>query len=364
MPDVAWLSASSAVRLLDCPAAVTTLPRGAALPAGPTDAAINAGSLAHRAVERWVRAGGWRREAAAAQDSLAGSLQTVAAEAGVALSQLRDGRTTEARLRVHEGDLATALQRLAGPAGSVKTEVTLHDTENRIWGTLDLLAHDGRDWSILDVKTGADAAGHDVQTEIQQQLLVYADLVMTTHGKLPRVAAVFSLRRGLVTLPVDGAQVAAFRLRLLDARSAWLTGLREARPDRRGCTFCRRRFDCPEHWEASSSWSDADGVQGVLVRCDHSQSGRSAVLLRDGEREAWVHDLANDTTQLTVGALTRAVRVRRQREDGAQAGTTERWRAGSTSDIRSLMATPSHPKSPSLVPERRPDAGARRGGVR
>ena len=53
-----WLSPTRAWRLIECPASVRPVAGNG--PAGAGDQEVNTGTLAHRVLERWIRAEGYR----------------------------------------------------------------------------------------------------------------------------------------------------------------------------------------------------------------------------------------------------------------------------------------------------------------
>ncbi|GFG52302.1 hypothetical protein CQY20_34060 [Mycolicibacterium agri] len=96
---------------------------------------------------------------------------------GLTVELLEDGRATESRLKVQEPLLAEAIRSYVGIDGSALVEEPLYDDENCIWGTVDLLLESDYGITIIDLKSGADAAKESLPEKIIAQLMLYALLV-------------------------------------------------------------------------------------------------------------------------------------------------------------------------------------------
>lgn len=322
---LAWLSPTAAAKLLACPASVENLPTGTKRPAPPPSFPRNSGSLAHLAVQRWIESGTWRSDHDCA--TLVALFREEAEKNGIAVALLPDGRTTEARLEVQGPALAESLAKFAGSLGTVEAEVSLYDDGEYLWGTIDLLVHNGQEFAVLDLKTGEDAAGADIPESIKHQLWQYALLVSADRGTTPKMVSVFSLRRGLRPVDVEDADLLDLRIRLNSARQEWLSGARNTYPSPDACRFCSRRLRCEPHWSALKNWDNQDGVEGVVKRIDQAANGLAAVMLSTDKGIAWISEIpALAAESLEVGKASRAVRVRQMSHD-EDSGQPARWRA-------------------------------------
>jgi hypothetical protein len=311
----AWLSPTSAARLLACPA---SLGLAAAETAAVSTPAPNAGTLAHLAVKRWIEQGHWRFPDAAKLTAL---FDQAADEAGIDTVTLRDGRLTRARLAVRARQLAELLN--CSSDATIMCEAELRDPAQLLHGIPDITVL-GDQSSVIDLKTGRDAAG-TLTSSIRLQLYVYAHLFRTAHGKLPDHVQAFSLSHGPITVEANPAAVQE----ALDAISAARQQNPEtAYPVPEACRFCRRRMTCEPHWARLTDWETPDAVEGDIVQITRAETGTRGVLLATSAGPAWLVRVPGEYIPdgAAPGRRLRAVRVsKRQENDKAPASTT--WRA-------------------------------------
>jgi hypothetical protein len=316
-----WLSPTSAARLLACPA---SLGRTAAETAAVSMPAPNAGTLAHLAVQRWIEHGDWRTADAAKLTAL---FDGAANESGVDPVTVRDGRLTRARLAARASQLAELLGRSS--EATIMCETELRDPSQLLHGILDIAVL-GEPSSIIDLKTGRDAAG-TLTSSIQLQLQVYAHLFRAAHGALPDHIEVFSLSHGPRTVEVNAASVQD----VLDAiAAARLQKPESAYPAPESCRFCRRRMTCEPHWARLIDWETSDALEGDIVQITHAETGTCGMLLATVVGPAWIVQLPAELVPdgAVPGRRLRAVRVsKRQEHDNARDATT--WRASALTAV-------------------------------
>lgn len=332
--DKAWLSPTSASKLLACPAAVSRLPTGPR-PTPSVSAPKNAGSLAHIAVQRWIENGGWR--VASPSHSLVESYRAAAEQHRIPLEELSDGRTTESRLKFQEPFLAEAIQARAGMHGSVECEAVIYDDSAHLWGTVDLLLKGGNGITLIDLKSGADAAKESLPEAITRQLLLYAVLVKADRGCWPTEVGVYSLRCGLRSIMCAESDSLELLSQVLSARDSWAEGHRPPNPAPQHCHLCNYRFNCTEHWQAINGWDDPDAVEGVLESIAYAANGMSSLTLTSERGTVWVSNVpARLASGLRIGSVTRGVRVRRRRRGRLEDRNSQTWYATENSDFNSV----------------------------
>ena len=329
---VPWLSPTSAARLLACPASVTGLAIGPPPRSPAPSTGTSAGALAHAALQRWVMADDWRygdRDGA-----LVDHFHAAAKARKIAVAAVMDGRATEARLGQRASSLGK-LMRQAGDDATAEAEVTLHDSQRRVWGTLDLLVTSNRGVWLIDLKSGMDAAQSSLPAFIRSQLLIYRHLVAAVRGRAPTWIGVFSLRQGATQVPLSESDGSSLFGLLDEARSAWMAHERPAWPSPEVCKYCTRRPECDPHWIALEAWGDADGLEGQLVRAQTAANGRTALLVRNATGSAWVSDMRGEELQRLVGHRVRIIRIR-QRPAASHPGDPTLWQATDSSVIAPL----------------------------
>ncbi|SNS43408.1 PD-(D/E)XK nuclease superfamily protein [Geodermatophilus saharensis] len=328
---VPWLSPTSAARLLTCPASVVGLVTGPPPRSPAPSTGTSAGALAHAALQRWVMADDWRygdRDGA-----LVDHFHAVAEARKVAVAAVMNGRVTEARLEQRASSLGE-LMRQAGADATAEAEVTLHDSERRLWGTLDLLITSDRGVWLIDLKSGMDAAQSLLPAVILSQLSIYSHLVAAVRGRAPTWVGVFSLRQGAKQVPVSPSDLGLLGL-LDERRSAWMAHDRPALPAPEVCRYCTRRPGCDPHWIALRAWGGADGVEGQLLRAQTAENGRTALLVQNATGSAWVSNMRGEGFQELVGHHVRVMRIRRRTPAG-QSSDAAQWQATDSSAIASV----------------------------
>lgn len=335
--DIAWLTPTSAAKLLACPASlsVSILPNGER-PQPPSGTPDNAGALAHLAVQHWAESGGWRNDVNV--PCLRDFFRQEASTYGIVVEALIGGRITESRLKAQEQALAHAIRSYAGGTGSVLTELSLYDDTNHLWGTIDLLVQSDQGATVIDLKSGGDASKVTVSEGIRKQLVHYALLVLAETGSAPKTLAVFSLTRGLRVLDFNADDMKSLRAEIDLARRAWIEGLRPAVPSSEHCRFCKRRLDCDAHWAEFNEWTDPDAAQGMLVLIETAANGSSSLTLTHDGKKVWVSDVpAAAVAGLKRGLLTRGVRLRRRQRDIHDEQQREIWYADEQSAFRGVQ---------------------------
>lgn len=302
-----WLSATSARRLLRCPASAAFVSTPKPIPPSPPQ---NAGTLAHLAMSAWLESGAWL------DDEHGHELQQAwdreAKRWKVDAKRLPDSVMTRARLRSRGPELAAVLKS-AGVAA--RSEVFLQDDLNMLYGQLDVVVDDPRGGAVVDLKTGNDASSEVVRT----QLLIYAALFKQATEHFPNSLVAFSLLHGPVPIEFSQAEVDDVFGRVELARGQ--RGL--AVPDPAGCKYCRRRLTCEPHWIAASTWGEPDCVEGPISKVETTAGGLTAVRVSTAAGEQWVTGL----TPPRPHGLTEGHKIRVTEATPRGAGAEREWRA-------------------------------------
>lgn len=302
-----WLSATSAGRLLRCPASAAFVSTPKPIPPSPPQ---NAGTLAHLAMSAWLESSTWMDD-----DHGQGLQQAWDREAArwkVDAKRLPDSVMTRARLRSRGSELTKVLKS-AGVTG--RSEVFMQDDVSMLYGQLDVVVDDPRGGAVIDLKTGNDTSSEVVRT----QLLIYAALFKHETGHFPTTLVAFSLLHGPVTIEFTQAEVDKLFERVELARGQ--RGL--AVPDPAGCKYCRRRLVCEPHWSAAKTWVEPDCVEGRICKVETAAGGLIAVRVSTAAGEQWVTGLVPPRLH---GAITgQAIRV--TEAAGRGAGAEREWRA-------------------------------------
>lgn len=302
-----WLSATSAERLLRCPASAAFAATPKAIPQSPPD---NAGTLAHLAMGAWLDSGAWL------DDEPGRALQTAwdreAVRWEVDAKGLRDSVMARSRLRSRGAELASLLKSSGSRA---RSEVFLQDQVHRVYGQLDIVVNDARGGAVVDLKTGADGFNDGART----QLLLYAHLFGQESGHLPASLIAFSLRRGAVRIEFSQTDIDALLARVEEARAQPAAAV----PDERGCKYCRRRLRCEPHWAAAMTWTDPDCVEGPVGKVETSVAGLTAVRISTAAGEQWVTGL----TSLPGQAVSSGSTIRVTEVAGRGEVREREWRA-------------------------------------
>ncbi|MGW4929693.1 PD-(D/E)XK nuclease family protein [Agromyces sp. NPDC004153] len=302
-----WLSATSATRLLSCPASAAFVAAPQSIPPSAPD---NAGTLAHLAMGAWLESGAWLDEDAGSALQVAWDRE--AARWNVDAKRLRDSIMTRSRLRARGAELAGLLKASGTRA---RSEAFLQDDVHGLYGQLDIVVDDPIGGAVVDLKTGA----HGFSDGVRTQLLIYAHLFGKECGHLPDVLVAFSLRHGAVHVEFSQAEIDALLARIEEARAQPAMEV----PDERGCKYCRRRLRCEPHWAAAMTWTDPDCVEGQISKVEASVAGMTAVRISTAVGEQWVTGI----TSLPVRALGSGSTIRVTEVAGRGEGTEREWLA-------------------------------------
>jgi len=265
------MTPTRASALISCPARE---PSWAPPTDAPTRLGTDIGSLAHHAIEQWLVSGDW--QCRGAQDALT---KRFVALARPDRANTARARLVVSRLRARADELGSFLETWENPR--VRIEQVLMDRQRGLWGRADILITSQDRIGLIEVKTGErESAGTTLNEHEIRQVLFYAHLMARDAGRVPDVARLFSLKRGLIEVPVTEEKVARVIEEAVRARDRWVAGNREERPAPEVCTFCPRRLRCSPSWDALSSWPNRDGVEGVVHRLDEAANGRISLVVQ------------------------------------------------------------------------------------
>ncbi|WP_371441649.1 MULTISPECIES: PD-(D/E)XK nuclease family protein [Dietzia] len=290
-----WLSATSAWRLIRCPASVSST----STPLKPQAlSSINAGSLAHLALQEWIRLGG-----PASSDPGADfrrRYEGAAAAHGISPSNIPRGVATGARLARRAAELAALLPPGQNTAAS---EQLLLDKSCRLFGIVDIVSGEPARL-LVDLKTGRSdfrASGF-----IRFQLLFYSHLYEVNFGAYPLRTVAFDLEHGVTEFHFSKTEVSRLLSRIHSAR---LSDPSKARPAASTCRHCPRRLRCGAHWNDVATWERPDALEGRVRVIERSTAATISISV-DGKWLTGIpaHAVKDD---LNIGSFLRAVRVRR-----------------------------------------------------
>lgn len=332
-PASGWLSPSRAWRLLKCPASVgCQVPVDGGVYSNNDRVETNAGTLAHSALERWIRTSGYQCDNPGVV--LADAADACLADLGAAAPP---GWTlVRARLLARGAALAELLGRRR--LEDIASEVELTDAVIKLRGTPDLVLL-GSESILLDLKT--QTIRGNVPEWVAFQLNLYAHLVSAAYGRRPDSVEIFSLNRGRVPVEITEQSIQTALAGLEAARAS--TG-GEARPGPDVCFFCNRRFSCQAHWDVAVAWHDSDCVEGVIKRFEVAASGFAAVLVDGSAGETWVSGIPEQ--KISAGKTGDRIRlVRLRRAVAAAEGQDNGWRWRNVSDLQLVSAEAQEPGS-------------------
>ncbi|MCV7155019.1 PD-(D/E)XK nuclease family protein [Mycobacterium pyrenivorans] len=297
--DREWLSPTRAWRLTECAASVSPVVNTAI---ALTSDAPNAGTVAHRAVQLWIKSDGYRD--GDVRGRLSDAINTVLAETG-GRPVVGEWTSTRARLLARASQLAERLHQ----GSRVISEEELRDPRRALLGTPDIVVI-GQDGAIvIDLKTPT-ARDASIPPWIDFQLTIYAHLVQHEYGVLPRRAEVFRLNKGLMPIGVSQSSVAAALDLVEYARQADRS---VATPSLETCRYCRRRIDCESHWDAAPAWTSSDCAEGAIERIERAANGVTAILLRSEVGTHWVSGVPTELVTASIGDHLRLVRLQRSK---------------------------------------------------
>lgn len=318
-----WLSPTSASRLLACPASLGR-PQGTLGLLEP-----NAGTIAHRAIQRWIETGDWA-DPIQRGERLVVHFDTTACDARADIAVLRDGRMTRARLAARADQLSAELTEFTSGGASIACEQPLSDPRRRLRGIPDVAVHGLRS-AVIDFKTGRDATV-PLSEKVRLQLLIYAHLYRCVYGQLPEMVEAFSFIHGPLRVSVDGASVEATLSAITEARAQ---DPELARPSPTVCAFCARRFVCEPHWNAVPTWDAPDALEGRIGQVERARNGAVALLIETNAGTQWITHIPHDRlpAHAEVGSYVRIIHVHRKHSNDPEVSGLE-WRAGRLVDIR------------------------------
>ncbi|MGC4154860.1 MAG: PD-(D/E)XK nuclease family protein [Propionicimonas sp.] len=320
-----WYSPTRLWSLLNCPASAGQAPVDTAWTAS-IDPETNAGTLAHNALEIWMKSGSFRSsDPRAAFAEVVDSL--LPGDAGKPPPRWP---ITRARLIAR----ASLLVELIGSrtADQILSEVELRDQALRLRGRPDLVLL-GEKAILLDLKTQTLKRGEPPEW-VDFQLNLYAHLVNVNHGVRLDSAKVFSLNRGLIPVPISQSTI---RAALCAARAASESSLDDARPAPDVCRFCTRRLGCQPHWDIAPSWSPTDCVEGTVDRVEVAANGLAAIRIAQKQSSTWVSGIpAALVTVVTRGDHIRLVRV--WQDATALGSESPAWRWGGSSAVQTHVS--------------------------
>lgn len=305
--DGGWLSATSAGRLLRCPASAAFASSPKPIPLSQPQ---NAGTLAHLAMSAWLESGAWLDDEHGQR--LQQAWDREAERWKVEAKRLPNSVMTRARLRSRGPELAAVLKSAGTTA---RSEVFLQDDVTMLYGQVDVVVDDPRGGAVVDLKTANDTNSEGVRT----QLLIYAALFKRESGHLPTSLVAFSLPNGPVQIEFSQAEVDDVLARVEVGRAQ--RGL--AVPDPAGCKYCRRRLICEPHWSAARTWADADCIEGLISKVETAAGGLTAVRVSTAIGEQWVTGL----TPLPPHGLATGHKFRVTEVAGRGSGAEREWRA-------------------------------------
>lgn len=184
------------------------------------------------------------------------------------------------RLRTRAGELCTFLNTWG--AKTVWTEVTLIDHKRSLWGRVDILISSHDRVGLIEIKTGEhESVGSTLSEDETRQIQFYAHLILCSSQSLPATATLFSLKRGLIDVPVSEESVANVVAEAVAARQQWFDGVRSALPASDVCKFCPQRMRCSPSWQAMVRWPERDGAEGVIQRLNRSSSGKVSLVVAE-----------------------------------------------------------------------------------
>lgn len=293
--DREWLSPTRAWRLTECAASVGPVVN---TPITLTSEAPNAGTVAHRAVQLWIKSNGYRDGDVRGQ--LSDAINTVLAEAG-GRPVVGEWASTRARLLARASQLAERLRQ----GDRVIPEEELRDPVRALRGTPDIVLMKQREAAVIDLKTPTSKED-SLEPWIVFQLTIYAHLVKQVYGILPAQVEVFRLNRGLMPLIVNSTSVEAALDTVERARDADTS---VATPTPEACRYCRRRLDCQPHWDAVAFWPGNDCVEGTIERVERAANGVVAVFLASSVGPRWVSGVPGELLAAKAGERIRLIRL-------------------------------------------------------
>ena len=278
-------------RMVQCPASV--LPR-TLNPMSVSDNRPNAGTLAHRGLELWIKQEGYK--ASDPRAVLSQVLKKVVADANSAPPEWIKIRS---RFLARATELGQILH-MSNPEMHCEEEIWDHD--RLLSGVPDIVALSADTAAVIDLKSGA-MVRDELTPWMVFQLTIYAHLVHLNYGQFPKRTAVFSLGRGYMPAVIDDDAV---KTALVEVEIARRADRSIARPAPETCRYCPRRFDCEAHWTDYLSWPSPDCVEGRAEQIERGSNGLSGIRISTSAGNAWVSEIP---TALVNGELGQSVRL-------------------------------------------------------
>lgn len=273
--------------------------------AAPIAPAAELGTVAHAALEEWIRNAEWREVDSG--DRLATRFRDLAPPDEGLIGEVRQ---INSRLRVRGAQLGSFLQ--SEGFSLVEPEVFLSDESQMIRGKLDIVAHGQDRITVLDFKTGGGyQPGQPLPESATAQLAIYEELVRQ-RWNMPTRSGIFSLQQGLLW---SGSPAQTVVQSLLTIRDEIEAGNHPASPDERHCMWCTARMDCEEQWAAAESTDWGDCVTGRVVRIDQGTMGLHAVLIEGPAGETLVCGATTLWPTPSPGDTVAVIGVWRDHED-------------------------------------------------
>lgn len=326
-----WIAPTRIHRLLQCLASG----EGSRNPAQTqrlTGLSADIGSIAHRALERWVRDGLWQPD----KDGI--MLRLVYEEEGRKstgnVNVQPGGRLLGLRLK-NLGKLLRDKLSAAGP-DQVFPELMVDDHVSHIRGVIDLLIVEDHVLHIYDYKTGRSAFTEEgrIADSVRTQLVAYG--IMLSRGNPGRQLrlSVVSPQRGIIDVAYDARQAAA-----IESRVAEFQELTDSQRDQRAspnedcCRFCPRRLRCDPHWEAAENEGWTDLIEGEVINVRRSESGQFAVAVKAHGTVSWILNLDPALVPAAPERLPPRLRGVRLKPVRAEGSKDLHFRANAGSDV-------------------------------
>ncbi|MEV4633549.1 PD-(D/E)XK nuclease family protein [Rhodococcus coprophilus] len=266
------MTPTSASALISCPAREPSWAPPTEL---PSSSGSDIGSVAHLAIAQWLESGDWQNPQS--PDMLAARFDALAGESRAASAR---GRLVASRLRTRAGELCAFLNTWG--AKTIRTEVTLIDHKRKLWGRVDILISSHDRVGLIEIKTGEqESVGTGLSADETRQIQSYAHLILCSYQGLPATATLFSLKRGLIDVPVSEESVTDVVVEAVAARQQWFDGVRSAVPAPDVCKVCPQRMRCSPSWHAMGRWPERDGAEGVIQRLNRSSSGKLSLVVAE-----------------------------------------------------------------------------------
>lgn len=318
-------------RLVQCLASGESA-RTAATPQHLSGPSADTGSIAHRALERWVRDGLWQ------QDSDGIILRRVYEEEGskshTSVNTQPGGRLLGLRLRNVGKSLHHRLSAL--PPGQVFTEQIVEDHVSHIRGVIDLLIVEDHVVHLYDYKTGRSAFTEEggVADSVRTQLIAYGIILSRDYPERQLRLSVVSPQRGIIDVPYDAKQAAVIEARVAEFQT--LTNSQRdqhASPHEDCCRFCPRRLRCDPHWETAKNEGWTDVIEGEIIDVRRSDSGLFAVAVKANNTVSWILNLDPAFVPAVPERVPSRIRGVRLKQVHPEGSTDVHFRSNASSEV-------------------------------